>query len=471
MHRVSSLVLALTLLPCLVSCSDGEVVTAPIDSQIVLEGAELLSGGKAVLSSPLFVTIILQPAVEEPNAGMMGRWQNLRVMVNGVEVDSRRIGAERVEFDVPTLPAGTYAVDVMAGDVFSSRSVQLLGVIASRRVNDDCGWNTNIQLVVVDDEAIFGSACWQDGEGRDRREGYATFLPAVPSAGMRWLPGLFADEDEESLEGENRSVIQAGPSVRPGHFLAKRRGPVSSPPDIWVWKAGAEPEPVAQLTCFSEPGFGASYLAAVAELSDNVCLAFTQGGRLLRNGQVIGHLDGTSQIHSFDLAPDGWAALNSYQRVAVFDPVGTIVHLLDPPADGWRPLDMKFSADGERLYIAWSGFRTPSTMLEVVDRATGESILRIEREGAIQALSVVDDRLWLVRTTSFDELWVELYDAETLEQRRAITVSSDLLEHKIFGASIGGVPVVFEDHSGTRVFLAGWVEDRVGVRAHIVQVF
>lgn len=454
-------VLTLALLAPLAAC-DSETPTGtsepPVVAPAFLESSELLPGGHGVLVSAGFVGLDLVPAVDDGGAAIPDRWSNLRVTVDGTEVDSRRLDATRIQFDVPVQPAGGVTVRVETPVAASTTTGRVRGLLASRRV-DDCAANEFTTLIAVEDEVVLGLYCPTDAEESDWRLGYASVRPGAEDPNLRWLDGLYIDR--EAAEGMRTAVIHPGPSTQPGSFVARRPGPADEPLDMWVWEAGPEAGPVEPLSCFPDSS-GDDVASATADL-DGSCIAF-QAGFLRRDAIPIAECCVSDILATFVLSPDGSAALRHVQDLVVFDPRGRIVYRIPY---GRIIDDVQFSRDGGRVFVVVGG--TGTSTLDVRDRTTSELLDRLELEGEVAALAVGADGLWLTREpTDGGPFAVELYDAATLERRRSI-----LLPRSGFAppqdALTGDIAVLQPNENGTRLYLTS----RVGgiVRSDVVEVF
>lgn len=430
----------------------------PSEAPVFLESSELLPGGQGVLVSAGFVELELTPAVDDGGAVIPDRWTNLRVTIDGTEVDSRRFDATRLEFDVPVRPAGDVTVRVETAAAVSTMTGRVRGLLASRRV-DECAANEFTTLLALDDEVVLSLFCPADEEETDWRLGYASVRPGAEDPSLRWFDGLFLDD--ESADGMRTAVIHPGPSTRAGHFVARRPGPSSEPLDMWVWNAGAAPAPVEPLTCFPDTS-GDDVSSAPADL-DGACVAF-QAGFLRRDGTPIAECCSADARAVFVLSPDGSAALRHVADLVVFDAAGRIVYRLPY---GQIIDDVEFSGDGQRVFVALGG--TTSSHVDVRDRETSELLDRLELEGRVSTLAVAGNRLWLTREPAGDGPFaVELYDARTLELQRTIALPRAGFAPPGDGLT-GEMAVLQENGNGTRLYLTSLVGGIV--RADVIEVF
>ena len=455
------LVLVLGLLAPLAACG-SDIPTEPNEppgaAPAFLESSELLPGGQGVLVSAGFVGLELVPAVGDDGAAIPGRWTNLQVTIDGVEVDSRRLGDTRIEFDVPVRPAGDVSVRVETPAAASTTTGRVRGLLASRRV-EDCAAHDFTTLVGVGDEVVLSLFCPADAAETDWRLGYAAVRPGAEDPELRWFDGLYVD-DEDS-DGMRTAVIHPGPSTRAGHFVARRPGPSSEPLDMWVWKAGEEPAPVEPLTCFPDTS-GDDVTSATADL-DGTCVAF-QAGFLRRDGTTIAECCPADVRAAFVLSSDGSAALRHVADLVVFDPRGRIDYRIPY---GQIIDDVAFSRNAQRVFVAAGG--SSSSIVDVRDRETSELLGRLELEGRVTTLTVADSRLWLTREPAGDGPFaVELYDAATLVLRRTIRLPRESFAPPQ-EALTGEMAVLLQNDEGTRLHLTSVVGGIV--RSDVIEVF
>lgn len=430
----------------------------PLAAPAFLESSGLLPGGQGVLVSAGFVDLELTPAVDEGGSVIPDRWTNLRVTIDGTEVDSRRFDATRVEFDVPVRTAGDVTVRVETLASVSTMTGRVRGLLSSRRV-DDCAANDFTTLVALADEVVLSLFCPFDAAETDWRLGYASVRPGADDPALRWIDDLYLDD--ESADGQRTAVIHPGPSTRAGHFVARRPGPSSEPLDMWVWTAGAEPAPVEPLTCFPDAS-GDDVSSAPADL-DGLCLA-VQVGLLRRDAVPIAECCPADARAAFVLSSDGSAALRHVADLVVFDPQGRIVYRLPY---GQIIDDVRFSTNGNRVFIAVGG--TSSSRVDVRDRETSELLDRLEFEGRVTTLAVVGNRLWLTREPVGDGPFaVELYDARTLSLQRTLALPRAGLAPP--GDELTGEMAVLQENGArTRLYLTSIVGGIV--RSDVIEVF
>lgn len=456
--------LALALLAPLAACA-SDIPTEPTEpneppgaAPAFLESSELLPGGQGVLVSAGFVGLELVPAVGDDGAAIPDRWTNLQVAIDGTEVDSRRLGDTRIEFDVPVRPAGDVSVRVETPAAVSTTTGRVRGLLASRRV-DDCASNDFTTLVGVGDEVVLSLYCPVDAAETDWRLGYASVRPGAEDPALRWFEGLYVDAEDAG--GMRTAVIHPGPSTRAGHFVARRAGPSSEPLDMWVWKAGEEPAPVEPLTCFPEAS-GDDVTSATADL-DGTCVAF-QAGFLRRGGTTIAECCPADARATFVLSSDGSAALRHVADLVVLDPQGRIDYRIPYPQiiD-----DVAFSRNGQRVFVAAGG--SSSSIVDVRHRETSELLDRLELDGRVTTLAVIDSRLWLTREPAGDGPFaIELYDAETLVLQRSIPLPRASLAPP-GDALTGEMAVLRQNDEGTRLHLTSVVGGIV--RSDVIEVF
>jgi hypothetical protein len=439
----------------------------PGSSEVTLESTELMSGGTGVLVSDGFAGLDLEPAVDDNGLILPGRWSNLRVTVGGIETDARRLDDRSMEFSVPTMPGGTYGVDVSSPFAHGSISARVLGVIASARVVP-CFVDDVVALVPVGNALVFDTDCRTAG---GQHQGVGVTWPAVPGRGFEWFP----DGEVPDL---SPSVL-AGPSHRPNHFVARRSGSSTSP-EFWVWEAGPNPRPVESLDCFGTADvFDAD--VAPAETGDGTCLLISPfSSVILRDGEPLAEWPGRTPgfiAGHFVASDDGWmTARGGAPLLVLFDPTGDFVVADD---EFGRVRDARFAPGGGPLYVATEDpnatFESPpKAMLLVLDRATGNVLRETTLTGTVTAIAVSENRLWIARTTEptfGGELFVELLDPETLELRRSIAVARDLSTDLGFLWPFHGqTPVLLEDATGTRLTYTGVPQDHAGVWSHTIEV-
>lgn len=445
-----------------------------------LEDDELLSGGHAVLRSSAFEGIDLTPTVDESGEVVPDRWRNLRVLVDGEPVDVRRLGPDRMEFDVPVLPSGTYGVDVVAGDASASLSTTLLGLraIGSPSLRVGCALPYATALVAVVDQVVMYGLCQRfrrpfGQQAYERRIGVMAWRPAVPASRLGWIEGLYQPFPRPPEDDD--SDVAVGPSVRSGHFVAKRPGPADGPPDIWVWRLGTDPQPVEPLTCF--PG-DVSYAAHVAEPSVGLCLAYDVGtAQIWRNGLAIVSdvAPRVSHTAGFVVSDDGWSVLTGTGELLVFDPAGDVV-VRD--AEPLRITGATFDEDGETLYVASQRSTSDVTRLSAVNRATGAELVSVDvggRDDFLVALDYSDGRIWSATVTRSrfggGQLYrFDGYDAATLEPVRSVTVSSGTACAACFAHWFPNASVLRIDRTGRRAYFTGW-DDDFGIVTIVTDVF
>jgi hypothetical protein len=429
----------------------------PIVAPAFLESSELLPGGHGVLVSAGFPELDLVPAVEGGTV-IPDRWTNLRVKLDGTEVDSRRLEATRIEFDVPVLPAGDVTVEVQTPVATSTTTGRVRGLLASRRI-DDCAANDYSTPIAIADEVVFSLYCPADIEETDWRLGYASTRPGGSDPGLRWFDDLYIDDT--AADGMRRAVIHPGPSTRTGHFVARRPGPSTEPLDTWLWKAGPTPAPVEPLTCFPDTS-GDDVTSATIDL-DGTCVAF-QAGFLRRDAVPIAECCVSDAMATFVLSPDGSAALRHVADLVVVDPGGHIDFRIPY---GQLIDDVAFSRNGERVYVAVGG--SSSSIVDVRDRKTSELLERLEFEGRVNAVAVAADRLWLTREWPDDGPFaVQLYDAGTLTLRRTIALPKGSLAPPQ-DALTGAIAVLRQNDEGTRLSLTSLVGGIL--RSDVIEVF
>lgn len=430
----------------------------PVGAPVFLESSELLPGGQGILVSAGFVEFELTPAVDENGAVIPARWTNLRVTIDGTEVDSRRFDATRMEFDVPVRMAGDATVRVETPATVSTTTGRVRGLLSSRRV-DDCAAHDFTTLVALEGEVVLSLYCPFDAAETDWRLGYASLSPGADDPALRWIDGLYLDD--ESADGQRTAVIHPGPSTRAGHFVARRPGPSSEPLDMWVWAAGAEPAPAEPLTCFPDAS-GDDVSSAPADL-DGSCVAF-QAGFLRRDAVPIAECCPADGRAVFVLSSDGSAALRHVADLVVFDPQGGIVYRLPY---GQIIDDVRFSANGDRVFVAVGG--TSSSRVDVRDRETSELLDGLDLEGRVTTLAVVGNRLWLARKpVGGGPFAVELYDARTLSLQRTLALPRAGLTPP--GDELtGAMAVLQENGDGTRLYLTSLVGGIV--RSDVIEVF
>ena len=448
-----------------------------------LEGDELLSGGVAVLTSSAFAGIDLSPTVDEAGDVVPDRWRNLRVLVDGESVGVRRVGPERMEFDVPVLPSGTYSVDVVAADASSSFSVTLLGfrISESPSFRVGCAFRYGTSVVPVGDQVAMYGRCdrfRQDfgQEAYERRIGVVSWSPTVAAPGIRWVEGLY--QPEPRPPEDDRSDVAVGPSVRSGHVVAKRPGPDTAPPDMWVWRLGPDPQPVEPLSCFPAPDRYSE--ARVVEPTPGLCLAYEPfDDQIWRNGVpvVSDVVPRDFEAAGFVLADDGWATLTGIGELLVFDPSGEVV-VRD--AETERIVDAAFASDGSTMYVASELSRSATdlvTRLVAVDRATGEALISADvgtpderlfalahRDGRIWT-AWLDDRLPGKRLYRFD-----VHDAATFDRERSVAVSSESVCPRCFASWFPNSSILRIDPTGRRAHFTGW-DDDFGIITVVADVF
>lgn len=430
----------------------------PIVAPAFLESSELLPGGHGVLVSAGFPGLDLVPAVEEGGNVIPDRWTNLRITLDGTEVDSRRLEATRIQFDVPVLPAGDVTVQVQTPVATSTTTGRVRGLLASRRI-DDCAANDYTTPVAIADEVVFSLYCPADTEETAWRLGYASTRPDGSDPRLRWFDDLYIDDT--TADGMRRAVIHPGPSTRSGHFVARRPGPSTEPLSTWLWKAGPTPAPVEPLTCFPDTS-GDDVTSATVDL-DGTCVA-SQAGFLRRDAVPIAECCVSDAMATFVISPDGSAALRHVADLVVVDPGGHIDFRIPY---GQLIDDVAFSRNGERVYVAVAG--SSSSIVDVRDRQTSELLERLEFEGRVNALAVSGDRLWLTRELPGDGPFaVELYDAGTLTLRRTIALPRGSLAPPR-DALTGTIAVLRQNEEGTRLFLTSLVGGIL--RSDVIEVF
>ena len=431
----------------------------------VLEGEELLSGGSAVLTSSAFAGIDLNP----------------RVLVDGEPVDVRRVGPERMEFDVPVLPSGTYGIDVVAGDASSSFSVTILGfrISESPSFRVGCAFRYGTSVVPVGDQVAMYGRCdrfRQDfgQEAYERRIGVVSWSPTVAAPGIRWVEGLY--QPEPRPPEDDRSDVAVGPSVRSGHVVAKRPGPDTAPPDMWVWRLGPDPQPVEPLSCFPAPDRYSE--ARVVEPTPGLCLAYEPfDDQIWRNGvAIVSDVDprGLGNEPGFVVAEDGWSVLKGIGELLVFDPTGEVI-VRD--ASAGRIVDAAFDDDGSTVYVASRPAALANqdmTRLAALERSTGAASATVDvggRDEFLVALAHANGRIWTAwlllsgrRAYRFD-----VHDAATLERERSVVVSS---ESSCSECSIWfpRSSILRIDPTGRRAHLTGW-DDDFGILTVVADVF
>src|SRR5690606_3105741 len=134
-----------------------------------------------------------------------------------------------MEFDVPILPGGTYGVDVASPLAHGSASACLFGVIASELVVGCFIAPPVIAFSPVIGAFVFDTACFAPED----HHGVGVTWPSAPERRFEWLP----DGDV----GDQQHWAHAGPSNRPGHFVARHSG-ASATSDFWLWQGGANPQ-------------------------------------------------------------------------------------------------------------------------------------------------------------------------------------------------------------------------------------
>lgn len=465
------------LLVLAAACGDD----APTDPQPTrpdparLETTELLSGGTGLLTSSAFDRLDVEPEADSTGAPVADRWKNLRVLVGGRATDVRRVDAERMEFDVPVLPAGTYGVDVEAVDASASLSVTLRGVVASDNVSlsSGCSFSRTLLLSVAD-EVLIGSRC-SELSGVDPpapeivgRQGYATFRPTIAGSGVRWIEGLYVDD-----ESPRSYWIGPGPSTRPGHFVAHQPGPDSQPPDTWIWRAGPNPEPVEPIACL---GVADNYSGTViAEPSPGVCLVYQVSGvdhrTIWRDGvRIATDVEGpVFGDHSFVLAGDGWSALRGPAELLVFDDAANLV--VREALDGWVE-DVAFGPDG-RLIVVYRPLEAGApNVLQVRNRASGEILDSVSFQRSLEAVSLRGGQIWLAswKSATDETLRIDVYDLDGLELGRSVLISSEYLDFPDFLPSLVGESPVLQVDGFGRASVSGW-NSHAGIRTHTVEVF
>lgn len=428
-------------------------VQHPTADPATLATSTLLSGGEGVLVSAAFEGLELRPAVDDEGVPIPERWTNLRVSVDGEQVASRRLGPDRVGFDVPRLLGGTHAVDVTASGATASLSTRVLGALSFDRPNLDegCALFDQVALVRVGHELVFHTRCDFFVPGAPSfRQGYAAVAPPIAGKGLRWLPGLFFDDEVPVDQVEDR--VHAGPSIREGHVVVKQ-GSEAGLPEMAVWRSGADPQFVAPLSCFGGPPERPFHLATVAEVAPGVCLA-VHSGTVWRNGVVVAEFEPSFVAHPIVMAADGWSALRGTPGLVVFDATGELAFPGEPAASA-RVQDVAFGDDG-RLFVTTEG--DTGSILEVVDRATGERLIGTEIAGELLALRSVGDRLWAIRRQQVpdDDAWllVDVYDPASLVRERSVAVSP-VYYGPFLAWLLGPEPVLHADVTGTRAYLVG----------------
>lgn len=477
-HMPRSPAAALGLLLVLAAACSDDAPTEPQPTRpdpARLETPELLSGGTGLLTSSAFVRLEVEPETDSTGAPVADRWKNLRVLVGGRATAVRRVAAERMEFDVPVLPAGTYGVDVEAGDASASLSATLRGVVASDNVSlsSGCSFSRTLLLPLAE-EVLIGSRC-SELNGVDTpapevvgRQGYATFHPTIAGSGVRWIDGLFVDG--ESLRS---NWIAPGPSTRPGHFVAHQPGPDSQPPDTWVWRAGPNPQPVEPIACLGVADNHSG--SALAEPSPGVCLVYQVSGvdhrTIWRDGvRIATDVDGPAfRDHSFVLASDGWSALRGPAELLVFDDAANLA--VREALQGWVE-DVAFGPDG-RLIVLYRPLETGApNVLQVRNRASGDILDSVSFQRSLDAVSLRDGRIWLASWTNpADEtLRIDVYDLDDLEPVRSVVVSGQYLDFPHFFPSLVGESPVLQVDGFGRASVSGW-SSHAGIRTHTVDMF
>lgn len=460
----SSNLLGLFLLvgPLSIACGDAGDPAGPDPSgptDLTLESEALPSGGTAVLAW----------------GGFAGLEQGPRVVVDGAEVDARRLDDIRIEFDVPVRPAGSATVEVLSPESQPTTiSARVLGVSASGHVFPCFVPPSVFAFIPVGGALYFEGYCGTHG-AETSEQGLARVLPELPAREFEWIPEGYAEE-------LSFWWLTAGPSTRPNHFVARVPGPDSLPPDYRLWVAGSEPRPVESLDCYSEVPDDFDHAAPV-ELGDGSCLLYAPyQGIIYRDGQPLIEMAFCCDVEThFVVSDDGWAALrgptigrSSQAKLFVFDATGNLV--FDDEERG-SVRDVRFGGEAGPLYVLRAApDATGVNRLQVVDRETGDVLRETGLTDEPTALSIVEDRLWVASTPGgFEgELVVRRYDPASLEMTREIVVARDLYVEaggpEVLWPYHGWLPVLLEDPTGTRLTYTGVPQDWEGAWSHVIEV-
>ncbi|MGD8496391.1 MAG: hypothetical protein PVF05_09400 [Gemmatimonadales bacterium] len=455
-RRVSISLAALLCLPALAACNADDPDPAGPDTsgpyEVTLETRPLSSGSTGILVSDGFVGLELDPAV----------------LVGGEEVDVRRLDDDRMEFDVPVLPAGTSGVDVVSPYVQASISARILGVVASGHVFPCFVPPVDFAFVAVGEALYFEGYCGVFNR-ETSQQGIARVWPEQPTREFEWIPPGLAEE-------KSFVWLTTGPSTRANHFVGRVPGPDSLPPDYRLWEAGLEPHPVEELDCYPEAPPPFFDFAAPVALGDGTCLLYVPHYDVVyRNAAPVLEEAGRGMPKAqFSVSDDGWAALAGPSRLLVFDAGGNLV-FDDPPGGIVRAV--RFGDSGGPLYVVRFKERFPpsNAWLQVVDRTSGEVLREKPIADDPWALSLVGDRLWLAELTdSFGgDLLLRRFDPETLELRQTVAVAPDLYLAAGGPPNLwpwhGSMPLLGEDRFG-RLTFTGVPQDWEGAWSHVIEV-